>query len=67
METLQGSALEVGCDGDSLTLNGRAVVTRTDQLGTNGVLHYVSELLVPDSGGCWVAVRALCGAGPSDR
>ncbi|XP_056290616.1 transforming growth factor-beta-induced protein ig-h3 [Pseudoliparis swirei] len=49
METLQGAVLEVGCDGDRLTLNGRAIVTKRDQLGTNGVLHYIDELLVPDS------------------
>ncbi|KAI4786661.1 hypothetical protein KUCAC02_036978 [Chaenocephalus aceratus] len=49
METLQGSVLEVGCEGDQMTLNGRAVVTKRDQLGTNGVVHYISELLIPDS------------------
>lgn len=50
METLQGSTLEVGCDGDQMTLDGRAIVTRRDQLGTNGVVHYISQLLIPDSG-----------------
>lgn len=50
METLQGTSLEVGCDGDQMTLNGRAVVTKKDQLGTNGVIHYINELLIPDSG-----------------
>lgn len=50
METLQGTSLEVGCDGDQMTLNGNAIVTKKDQLGTNGVVHYVSELLIPDSG-----------------
>ncbi|KAL3060934.1 hypothetical protein OYC64_009196 [Pagothenia borchgrevinki] len=49
METLQGSVLEVGCEGDQMTLNGRAVVTKRDQMGTNGVVHYISELLIPDS------------------
>ncbi|TWW55494.1 Transforming growth factor-beta-induced protein ig-h3 [Takifugu flavidus] len=49
METLQGATLEVGCDGDQMTLNGKAIVTKRDQLGTNGVVHYVSELLIPDS------------------
>ncbi|XP_058506371.1 transforming growth factor-beta-induced protein ig-h3 isoform X2 [Solea solea] len=49
METLQGTVLEVGCDGDHMTLNGKAIVTKTDQLGTNGVVHYINELLVPDS------------------
>lgn len=50
METLQGTVLEVGCDGDQMTLNGKAIITKKDQLGTNGVIHYISELLIPDSG-----------------
>ncbi|XP_014906021.1 transforming growth factor-beta-induced protein ig-h3 [Poecilia latipinna] len=49
VETLQGAALEVGCDGDQMTLNGNAIVTKKDQLGTNGVIHYISQLLIPDS------------------
>ncbi|XP_069543654.1 transforming growth factor-beta-induced protein ig-h3 [Brachyistius frenatus] len=49
METLQGTMLEVGCDGDQLTLNGKAVISKKDQLGTNGVIHYINELLIPDS------------------
>jgi len=49
METLQGTVLEVGCDGDQMTLNGKAVITKKDQLGTNGVVHYINELLIPDS------------------
>ncbi|MEQ2212485.1 hypothetical protein XENOCAPTIV_000325, partial [Xenoophorus captivus] len=50
METLQGTSLEVGCDDDQMTLNGKAIITKKDQLGTNGVIHYISELLIPDSG-----------------
>jgi len=50
METLQGTTLEVGCDGDLMTLNGKAIITKKDQLGTNGVIHYINELLIPDSG-----------------
>lgn len=49
METLQGTTLEVGCDGDAMTLNGKAIVTKKDQLSTNGVIHYINELLIPDS------------------
>ncbi|XP_028668484.1 transforming growth factor-beta-induced protein ig-h3 [Erpetoichthys calabaricus] len=49
METLQGTVLEVGCDGSGLTLNGKAIITKKDQLGTNGIIHYISELLIPDS------------------
>lgn len=50
LETLQGTVLEVGCDGGDMTINGKAIVTQRDKLGTNGVIHYVSELLIPDSG-----------------
>ncbi|XP_067103251.1 transforming growth factor-beta-induced protein ig-h3 [Osmerus mordax] len=49
METLQGTMLEVGCEGDEMTLNGKAIVQKKDQLGTNGVIHYINELLIPDS------------------
>ncbi|XP_076878008.1 transforming growth factor-beta-induced protein ig-h3 [Brachyhypopomus gauderio] len=49
LETLMGTVLEVGCDGEELTLNGKAIVTNKDQLGTNGVIHYINELLIPDS------------------
>ncbi|XP_056626422.1 transforming growth factor-beta-induced protein ig-h3 [Triplophysa dalaica] len=49
LETLQGTVLEVGCDGNQMTLNGKAIITEKDKLGTNGVIHYISELLIPDS------------------
>ncbi|RVE67524.1 hypothetical protein OJAV_G00104430 [Oryzias javanicus] len=49
METLQGSVLEVGCNGEEMTLNGKAIVSQKDKLGTNGVIHYINELLIPDS------------------
>uniref|UniRef100_A0A672NKU9 Transforming growth factor-beta-induced protein ig-h3-like n=1 Tax=Sinocyclocheilus grahami TaxID=75366 RepID=A0A672NKU9_SINGR len=49
LETLQGTVLEVGCDGEEMTINGKAIVTQRDKLGTNGVIHYVNELLIPDS------------------
>ncbi|XP_061832525.1 transforming growth factor-beta-induced protein ig-h3 isoform X2 [Nerophis lumbriciformis] len=49
METLQGTVLEVGCDGKEITLNGKAIITKKDQLGTNGVIHYINQLLIPDS------------------
>ncbi|KAJ8282115.1 hypothetical protein COCON_G00046340 [Conger conger] len=49
LETLQGTVLEVGCDGNEMTLNGKAIITTKDQLGTNGVVHYINELLIPDS------------------
>ncbi|XP_067852324.1 transforming growth factor-beta-induced protein ig-h3 [Heptranchias perlo] len=49
METLEGMSLEVGCDGNSLTLNGKTIITNKDILTTNGVIHMIDELLIPDS------------------
>lgn len=50
METLEGTTLEVGCSGDMLTINGKAIISNKDTLATNGVIHYIDELLIPDSG-----------------
>ncbi|XP_077182881.1 transforming growth factor-beta-induced protein ig-h3 [Paroedura picta] len=49
METLEGHMLEVGCNGDELTLNGRPIIANKDVIATNGVIHFVNELLIPDS------------------
>lgn len=50
METLGGTSLEVGCSGDMLTINGKAIISNKDILATNGVIHFIDELLIPDSG-----------------
>uniref|UniRef100_A0A452URP0 Transforming growth factor-beta-induced protein ig-h3 n=1 Tax=Ursus maritimus TaxID=29073 RepID=A0A452URP0_URSMA len=50
METLEGTTLEVGCSGDMLTINGKAIISNKDILATNGVIHFIDELLIPDSG-----------------
>ncbi|KAH0629794.1 hypothetical protein JD844_012168 [Phrynosoma platyrhinos] len=49
METLEGNMLEIGCNGDELTLNGRPIIANKDVIATNGVIHFVNELLIPDS------------------
>ncbi|XP_062976835.1 transforming growth factor-beta-induced protein ig-h3 [Elgaria multicarinata webbii] len=49
METLEGNMLELGCNGDELTLNGKPIIANRDVIATNGVIHFVNELLIPDS------------------
>ncbi|PNI49894.1 TGFBI isoform 13, partial [Pan troglodytes] len=34
---------------DMLTINGKAIISNKDILATNGVIHYIDELLIPDS------------------
>ncbi|XP_051881714.1 periostin-like isoform X2 [Pristis pectinata] len=47
--TLEGSNLEIGCDGDSLTVNGQKMVNRKDIVTSNGVIHLISQVLIPDA------------------
>ncbi|KAA0702162.1 Periostin [Triplophysa tibetana] len=48
-ETLEGSNIEIGCDGDSLTVNGIKMVLKKDIVTSNGVIHLVDQVLMPDS------------------
>ncbi|XP_051904037.1 periostin-like isoform X2 [Hippocampus zosterae] len=48
-ETEEGGSVEVGCDGDSLTVNGVKMVLKKDIVATNGVIHLIDRVLVPDS------------------
>lgn len=49
METLEGNMLEISCTGNQLTLNGKPIIADRDIMATNGVIHLVNELLIPDS------------------
>ncbi|XP_029302830.1 periostin, osteoblast specific factor b isoform X3 [Cottoperca gobio] len=48
-ETLEGSSIEIGCDGESLTVNGIKMVLKKDIVTTNGVIHLIDKVLMPDS------------------
>ncbi|XP_056297815.1 periostin, osteoblast specific factor b isoform X1 [Pseudoliparis swirei] len=48
-ETLEGNNIEIGCDGDSLTVNGIKMVLKKDIVTTNGVIHMIDQVLMPDS------------------
>uniref|UniRef100_A0A667YZW2 Periostin n=1 Tax=Myripristis murdjan TaxID=586833 RepID=A0A667YZW2_9TELE len=48
-ETEEGSTIEIGCDGDSLTVNGIKMVLKKDIVTTNGVIHLIDQVLVPNS------------------
>ncbi|KAL3783527.1 hypothetical protein HJC23_009492 [Cyclotella cryptica] len=46
--TLNGQDLIVGISGGSVTLNGNAVVTGVDNVASNGVVHIIDTVLVPN-------------------
>ncbi|XP_031153295.1 periostin, osteoblast specific factor b isoform X4 [Sander lucioperca] len=48
-ETLEGNNIEIGCDGESLTVNGIKMVRKKDIVTTNGVIHLIDQVLMPDS------------------
>ncbi|KAL7849115.1 hypothetical protein SRHO_G00207380 [Serrasalmus rhombeus] len=48
-ETLEGTNIEIGCDGDSLTVNGIKMVLKKDIVTSNGVIHLIDQVLMPDS------------------
>ncbi|KAF5900392.1 periostin-like isoform X2, partial [Clarias magur] len=48
-ETVEGSNIEIGCDGDSLTVNGVKMVLKKDIVTSNGVIHLIDKVLLPDS------------------
>ncbi|CAN9501852.1 unnamed protein product [Ophioblennius macclurei] len=48
-ETEEGSTIEIGCDGNSLTVNGIKMVLKKDIVASNGVIHLIDQVLVPNS------------------
>ncbi|KAK7925959.1 hypothetical protein WMY93_008269 [Mugilogobius chulae] len=48
-ETAEGTNIQIGCDGDSLTVNGIKMVLKKDIVATNGVIHLIDQVLIPNS------------------
>ncbi|XP_064413868.1 periostin isoform X3 [Latimeria chalumnae] len=48
-ETLEGNIIEVSCKGDAVTINGIEMVKQKDIVTSNGVIHLIDEVLIPDS------------------
>ncbi|XP_037543909.1 periostin [Nematolebias whitei] len=48
-ETMEGSTIEIGCDGDSLTVNGVKMVLKKDIVTSNGVIHLIDQVLLPNA------------------
>ncbi|XP_055004003.1 periostin, osteoblast specific factor b isoform X2 [Boleophthalmus pectinirostris] len=48
-ETMEGTNIAIGCDGESLTVNGVKMVLKKDIVTSNGVIHLIDKVLVPDS------------------
>lgn len=46
--TLNGQTISVTVDGSGVTINGEASVTTADVDGTNGVIHVIDTVLIPD-------------------
>lgn len=49
IETVQGADVEIGIDGEKVTVNGAEVVI-PDVAASNGVVHVIDEVLLPPAG-----------------
>ena len=45
--TLQGQAIEITKNGEQILINGSAVITKTNLIGKNGVVHIIDRVLTP--------------------
>lgn len=59
-ETAEGSTIEISCDGNSLTVNGIKMVLKKDIVATNGVIHRIDQVLIPNSGNSEYSSPIIC-------
>lgn len=55
LETLQGEKLYVSIDNGNVMINGQTMVTQADVSASNGVIHVLDNVLMPDAFGTVVA------------
>ena len=50
LRSLEGQTVELSCDlSDAMTINGVSVI-EADIVASNGVIHIIDEMLIPNSG-----------------
>lgn len=49
VETVQGEEILITVDGGTVTVNGNAVVSSADVQASNGVIHIIDEVLLPQA------------------
>jgi hypothetical protein len=49
LTTMQGVKIEFYIDGDAVMINGKVMITGTDILASNGVIHTIDGILFPPS------------------
>ncbi len=49
VQTVNGEEIEIVVDGETVTVEGSATVTNVDLEGTNGVIHLIDSVLIPEN------------------
>jgi len=65
-ETLQGDSLTIGVGDDGVTINGSINVVQADVEASNGVIHIIDGLLVPEPASLGTIIDVATDAGSFD-
>ena len=49
VKTLEGQGVKVSIRGGKVYLNGSSLVTKTDIMASNGIIHVINRVLIPKS------------------